>query len=152
MVNAAEDVASDRADLLYETLELEVEWLGGVESTSPPQYDAATGVATADWLRPGSFEPPGEPDAEARARYDRHNPLTNLESYRHTPAINFQCGALDEQVPSDGAQRFVAALRQEIYANCPDRLEVILHEGVPHRFTDEAWDNCITWFRQHLPT
>jgi len=37
--------------------------------------------ATADWLRPGSFEPPGTPDKIAQACYDRCNPLTHLERY-----------------------------------------------------------------------
>ncbi len=110
----------------------------------------AAGVATPDWLRPGSFEPPGEPDEAAQARYDRRNPLTNLEAYRHRPAISFQCGAQDEQVPPSGALRFAKALRGEIYATSPERLEVVLHEGVPHRFTDESWRNCVAWFQRHL--
>ena len=110
----------------------------------------AAGVATPDWLRPGSFEPPGEPDEAAQARYDRRNPLTNLEAYRHRPAISFQCGAQDEQVPPSGALRFAKALREEIYATSPERLEVVLHEGVPHRFTDESWRNCVAWFQRHL--
>jgi dienelactone hydrolase len=64
-------------------------------------------VATPDWMRPGSIEPPAEPDAAAQADYDRRNPLTHLKAYRHRPAIAFQSGADDKIVPSDGATRFV---------------------------------------------
>ncbi len=110
----------------------------------------AAAIATPDWLRPGSFEPPGAPDAAAQACYERRNPLTHLAAYRHTPAISFQNGALDQQVPPDGSQRFVAALREELYANCPERLEVVLHEGTAHEFTAAGWTNALAWFRRHL--
>lgn len=104
-------------------------------------------IATPDWLRPGSFEPPGEPDEAALACYERLNPLTHLKSYAHCPALSFQCGAVDAQVPPDGAQRFAAAL-QPTYHNCPERLEICLHEGVAHAFTPDMWRNCVQWFRQ----
>ena len=110
----------------------------------------AAAIATPDWLRPGSFEPPGTPDAAAQTCYERRNPLTNLAAYRHTPAISFQNGALDRQVPPDGSQRFVAALREELYAHCPERLEVTLHEGTAHEFTAAGWSNALAWFRRHL--
>ena len=110
----------------------------------------AAAIATPDWLRPGSFEPPGAPDAAAQACYERRNPLTNLAAYRHTPAISFQNGAGDRQVPPDGSQRFVAALREELYAHCPERLEVVLHEGTAHEFTAAGWANALAWFRRHL--
>ncbi len=110
----------------------------------------AAGIATPDWLRPGSFEPPGEPDAAAQSDYRRRNPLTNLEAYRHTPAISFQNGALDDQVPPDGSLRFVEALHREIYADCPERIEAVLHEGVAHAFEEPQWHNSVGWFRKHL--
>ena len=110
----------------------------------------AAAIATPDWLRPGSFEPPGAPDTAAQACYERRNPLTNLAAYRHTPAISFQNGALDQQVPPDGSQRFVAALREELYAHCPERLEVVLHDGIAHEFTAAGWTNALAWFRRHL--
>ena len=104
-------------------------------------------IATPDWLRPGSFEPPGEPDDYALACYERRNPLTHLELYEHCPALSFQCGALDTQVPPDGAQRFATAL-QQTYRDCPERLEVSLHDGVAHAFTPEMWRNCVQWFQR----
>ena len=107
-------------------------------------------IATADWLRPGSFEPPGTPDAAVRACYERCNPLTQLAAYRHTPAISFQNGAEDRRVPPDGSQRFVAALRRQVYARGPERLDVTLHDGVAHEFTDAGWANALAWFRRHL--
>jgi len=104
-------------------------------------------VATPDWLRPGSFEPPGEPDEYSLACYERRNPLTHLELYGHCPALSFQCGAIDGQVPPDGAQRFVTAL-QPTYQDCPERLDVSLHDGVGHAFTEAMWGNCLIWFQQ----
>ena len=109
-----------------------------------------SGIATPDWLRPGSFEQPGEPDKAARDDYRRRNPLTNLDAYRHTPAISFQNGALDRQVPPDGSVRFVDALRREVYAGCPERIEAVLHDGVAHAFEDAQWRGSLAWFRRHL--
>ena len=106
-------------------------------------------VATPDWLRPGSFEPPGEPDAAAQADYDRRNPLTHLKLYEHRPAIAFQSGAADKQVPPDGATRFVAALKP-LYAEATDRLVVDLEPDVPHRFTPRMLENSAQWFAKHL--
>ena len=110
----------------------------------------ATGLATADWLRPGSFEPPGKPDDTAQDHYDQYYPLTNLESYEHTPAINFQVGAIDRQCPPDGARRFIEALHNNIYKDCPEKLEIELHQGIAHEFTDAAWQNCLDWFLKYL--
>lgn len=106
-------------------------------------------VATPDWLRPGSFEPPGEPDAAAQADYDRRNPLTHLPLYAHRPAIAFQSGAVDQQVPPDGGTRFVAAL-QPLYAGAADRLVVNLEPDVPHRFTPRMLEKSAQWFTKHL--
>lgn len=110
----------------------------------------AAGIATPDWLRPGSFEAPGQPDEIAQACYDRRNPLTHLNAYAHCPAITFQNGADDQQVPPDGSLRFVRALRQDLYAANPDRLDVCLHPGVAHSFPMQSWANCLSWFKKHL--
>lgn len=106
----------------------------------------AAGVATPDWLRPGSFEPPGEPDQLAQTWYDRCNPLTHLEHYRHGVAISFQCGADDQQVPPDGAQRFVAALQASSYAEQPERLAIFLQPGIAHQYTAAMWEEALRWF------
>lgn len=106
-------------------------------------------VATPDWMRPGSFEPPGEPDAAAQADYDRRNPLTHLSHYRHQPAIAFQSGAVDKQVPADGGSRFVAALKP-LYGAQADRLVVNLEPEVAHRFTPLMLENSIRWFVKYL--
>ena len=104
-------------------------------------------IATPDWLRPGSCEPPGQPDSYAQLLYERRNPLTNLERYAHGPAITFQCGARDTQVPPDGAARFAQVLSQmPIYQRAPQRLDVCLHADTPHAFTDAMWLNAQRWF------
>jgi uncharacterized protein len=109
----------------------------------------AAGIAEADWLRPGSSIPLSAPNAYVQSCYDRCNPLTNLERYQHRPAITFQCGAEDQLIPPGGAQRFVAALTA-IYADSPERLEVTLEEGVAHEFTENMWQNSLSWFRRFL--
>ena len=105
-------------------------------------------IATPDWLRPGSHEPPGEADSAAWDCYHRVNPLTHLERYAHAPAILFECGANDTQVPADGALRFAAAL-ESVYAAHPERLRVTLREGVGHQVTEEMLASATDWFRQH---
>jgi hypothetical protein len=106
-------------------------------------------VATPDWMRPGSIEPPGEPDAAAQADYDRRNPLTHLKAYRHCPAIAFQNGADDEIVPSDGATRFVEQLKPS-YGKQADRLVVNLQPNTAHHFTPEMLKNSLRWFQTYL--
>lgn len=102
-------------------------------------------IATADWMRPGSFEPPGSPDTYARRLYELLNPLTNTQNYAHAPAINFQSGADDRQVPPDGGQRFVEALK--ILHPChTDKFDVTLHPNTSHHFSDGMWRNCLAWF------
>ncbi|MCC7261459.1 MAG: prolyl oligopeptidase family serine peptidase [Candidatus Latescibacteria bacterium] len=108
----------------------------------------AAAIATPDWLRPGSFEPPGEPDDDARTAYERCNPLTHLGAYHHCPALCFLCGDQDQQVPPDGAERFAAALAPA-YAACPERLQVHRQPGTAHQFTPMMWELAIDWFARH---
>ncbi len=106
-------------------------------------------LATPDWLRPGSCEPPGRPDACAWNAYREGNPLSNLDRYVHCPAMAFECGDDDRQVPPDGAERFCTALA-EIYRAWPERLCVTRHAGVAHRFADAMWLATRDWFDHHL--
>jgi len=113
----------------------------------------ATIVGTPDWTRPGMhFQgqrvAPGEPDAYARYLYERINPLTNLKSYAHRPAMTFECGENDDHVPADGALRFQAALAP-VYGDAMTRLRVNLHPGVGHGSTPAMQDNCVEWFKHH---
>ena len=106
-------------------------------------------IATADWLRPGSHEPPGAPDTHARHCFNRANPLTNLRSYEHRPAISFQSGENDTQVPPDGGARFVESLRA-LHPQCAEKFEVKRHRATAHQFTDAMWGNCLAWFDKWL--
>jgi dienelactone hydrolase len=92
--------------------------------------------------------PPGEPDSYAFLMYQRLNPQTHLSQYSHCPAITFECGADDNHVPPDGAQRFQRAL-QNTYQGCSERLRVNLHPGVGHEFTPAMWVNCLAWFDRY---
>lgn len=107
-------------------------------------------VATSDdWLRPGSCEPPGMPDAEAWRAYRDGNPLSNLDRFAHCPAMAFECGDDDRQVPPDGAEPFCTALA-ETYHDCPKRLRVTRHADVAHRFADVMWSAAMDWFDRQL--
>jgi cephalosporin-C deacetylase-like acetyl esterase len=109
----------------------------------------ATTVATPDWRRTGGPLAPGAPDAYARYFYDRIDPLTNLASYAHRPAMAFECGAIDERVPPAGAQRFVAALAGIYGDDATSKLQVTLHPDVGHETTSAMRDNCLGWLRRH---
>ena len=115
-----------------------------------PRIEAvAAGIATADWLRPGSFEPPGAPDDFAQQCYRRRNPLTNPSGFLRELAITFQCGVQDKQVPPQGGETFVALLNQ-LDPGRRDLREVVLHEGVGHEFTPVMWERSRAWLRKHL--
>ncbi|MBT4975788.1 MAG: prolyl oligopeptidase family serine peptidase [Gemmatimonadetes bacterium] len=107
-------------------------------------------VATPDWLRPGTNEPVGEADADAQACYDEFNPLTHLDRYAHCPRIVFQNGAEDEQVPPDSSIRFRDALRQSHYRDGPERIDAVLHPGIPHQVCDEMWHNTERLLLEYL--
>jgi dienelactone hydrolase len=110
--------------------------------------------ATPDWRRPGMHAEgklvgPGKPDAYAQWLYDHIDPLTHATAYAHRPAMTFECGADDDHVPPDGAQRFRDALLAGPYAASPERIRVTLHAGSGHEYTPPMWDNCLAWIRQH---
>jgi len=111
---------------------------------------AVPGIATPDWLRPGTFEPVGQADEVAQACYDELNPLTHLDHYAHCPRIVFQNGAEDGQVPPAGSLQFCEALRARHYQNCPERIEAVLHEGVAHAYSDVMWENTKRLLAEHL--
>ncbi|UVI33549.1 alpha/beta hydrolase family protein [Paenibacillus spongiae] len=112
-----------------------------------PRIDSVSAwIATADWLRPGSNEPPGEPDSYASSCYDRRNPLTNLQLYHHGSSIQFLCGQLDRQVPSDGAWRFVKALQEE-YPDYTGKLQVFEYDGYAHSIHPDMYGKALEWFR-----
>jgi len=113
----------------------------------------ATINSTPDWRRPGmradgKLVGPGTPDAYAQWFYDRLDPITHLAAYAHKPAMAFECGADDDHVPADGAQRFKALLAP-VYGTAQNRLRVICHAGIGHEYTPEMWQNCMAWFREH---
>lgn len=94
----------------------------------------ATCVATPDWKRPGSWEPPGAPDAHSQMCYDRACPIVNIEPFlTRKPAVSFHCGADDDQVPSEAAVRFREALLPAYIASgARNRVQVQLHDGLGH--------------------
>ena len=109
----------------------------------------ATALAEADWSRPGSTIPLSAPNTAIQNAFDRFNPLTNLGQYQHCPAMSFQCGSDDQLIPPGGAQRFVDALA-ETYTQCPEKLELILEDGISHQFTQQMWTNALRWFQRFL--
>jgi hypothetical protein len=110
-------------------------------------------IGTPDWLRTGmhaqgqlvQFEKVG---AYAQFFYKYINPLANLNGYAHCPEITFECDAVDDHVPPDGAFRFQTALEQT-YKEQPGRLRIIFHPYVGHHATPAMWDNSLEWFLMH---
>jgi uncharacterized protein len=109
----------------------------------------ATGIAEADWLRPGSTIPLSAPNAYIQHCYEQCNPLTNLARYQHRPAMLLQCGVEDQLIPPGGAERFVKALTPT-YAASPEKLELVLEDGIGHEFTPTMWHNSLRWFERFL--
>lgn len=139
--------------------------MGGDIAVAAAGHDArikavAAIVSTPDWLRPGMRNSwtdgkpvidQGAPDSYAQFFYDTFNPLTNLESYGHGPAITFECAAEDMHVPPDGAERFKSALTTR-YPEIESRVRVHLHEGLKHEdlIRDPVfWQNSLAWFIEH---
>ena len=82
----------------------------------------------------------GDADSYAQWFYDHLDPLTHVENYAHGPAILFECGADDVHVPPDGAQRFAAALGDDVCVN--------VRAGLGHidgASSLELIDSCIAW-------
>lgn len=104
-------------------------------------------ISTPDWLRPGTDEKPSSPDVYAINCYLRCNPITNLPSYEHVPAICYLNGSEDAHVPPDGARRFRRAL-EEVYASSPARFEIIEYIGTGHRMTEQMLDDVVRWFQR----
>lgn len=105
-------------------------------------------IATADWLRPNSHEPPGHADVYAAHCYQRRNPLTHPELYAHRPFISFQCGDLDRQVPAEGAEAFREVL-SPVYGDEIGRIQVNRLAGVQHAYTEEMAQHSLKWFNLH---
>jgi dienelactone hydrolase len=127
--------------------------MGGVAAVAaaginPRIACVAVSGSSPDWLRNGADLPPGEADAYSQYFYDRLNPLTHLDHYRHLPAMDFEFGAEDRHVPPDTALQFRDAL-QDAYRAHPDRLRVTLHPGLGHTTTDAMWHNCLEWICAH---
>jgi uncharacterized protein len=114
-------------------------------------------VATPDWLRPGMLDlrdpaksplPVGQPDAYARAFYERYNPITHLAHYAHAPQIRFINGALDDHVPPEASYRFQVALT-ELYPAAGAAVQIDLLPGLDHmgvgRAAEQWWPGLVEW-------
>lgn len=106
-------------------------------------------LATPDWLKPGSIYEVTAPNDSIQAQFDQYNPITNLERYHHCPALLFQCGTADTVVPAAAALRFAQALA-DTYQDRPDKLQVLLEEGVEHELTATMWHQALAWFGRFL--
>jgi uncharacterized protein len=128
--------------------------MGGTVAVVSAGLDAristvATGLAEGDWQRIGAMYPLSAPNPTVQQCYDRSDPLSNLHRYQRRPAISFQLGAEDAMIPPSSAQRLAEALAAT-YAPSPERLQVILEEGVGHDFTETMWRRSLQWFRHYL--
>lgn len=105
-------------------------------------------AATPDWTRPGMTrmgEPgtrinQGTPGGYGRWLYERLDPLTHLDAYRHVPAIRFDVGGVDTHVPPDGVRRFQALLAGR-HPAAGARVTIVEHAGCDH--LDVATDPAV---------
>lgn len=102
-------------------------------------------IATPDWMRLGSCEEQGTPDAESQQLFNRLNPLTHPENYAHTPWLHFENAGQDRMVPPEAAVQFSELLRQSCYRTCPERISIKEHADVGHGFTDAMWQGSLAW-------
>ena len=107
-------------------------------------------IATGDWLRSGSSEPPGAPDNYAVSCYARCNPLSNAHRYTQDPALLFLSGELDKQVPPDGGERFQQALRRLFPSHRGANCGPTIYGGLGHEFVEPMMDESIEWFKLWL--
>jgi hypothetical protein len=106
-------------------------------------------IATPDWLRPGSCEPPASLILTRKLLYERRNPLTKLELYAHGPGYHVSVGAWTRSAAGWSA-RFSTALAQiPAYQSAPKKLDVCFHADTPHAFTDAMWRNARRWFIEY---
>lgn len=110
----------------------------------------ACGIATPDWLRPGTCQDVGHPDRDALLWFEKYNPLNHPDRYPHQPAIAIECGAEDAMVPPTSALIFEQLLAG-LYGTHRDRIRVTLHAGTGHHYPEAMWDANREWFKQHLP-
>ena len=116
-------------------------------------------TASRRW-RPASPRPTGcapAPSSRRASPTKRHGRTTGgaTRSPTWTPTGTrrrsaSRTGRSTGRCPPDGSVRFVEALRREIYAGCPERIEAVLHSGVAHAFEDAQWRGSLAWFRRHL--
>ncbi len=87
------------------------------------------------------MQPTGDADLSAQFFYDHLDPLTHPDAYARAPALHFICGAADDHIPPDGAERFKVTLADK-HPYAAERVSLTLLPNLGH---GEVCDFDIWW-------
>ena len=114
--------------------------------------------STPDWARPGmrnldgsgALVDQGTPTPYGRWLYEQLDPATHLERYAPGPAILFEHGGDDDNVPVGNAHRFADALARRNPA-ASKNVTVRVSPGLAHVDSvrnPDAVDRCVRWLTE----
>lgn len=79
---------------------------------------------------------------------EKYSPAFHLDRF-YPRAILFQIGGQDIHFNGENVQEFCHTLGP-YYEENPDRLKLIVHDNVAHKFTQPMWNNVMDWFQKYL--
>jgi len=83
-----------------------------------------------------------------KAFSDEYSPAYYLDRF-YPRAMLLQVGGKDIHLNVERVKHFHHEL-ESYYEERPDRLKLIIHEGVGHEFIPEMWRNAMDWFKNYL--
>lgn len=90
-----------------------------------------------------------KPETEQRTEVVRAvDPMEGLKSFAPRPLL-ILCGDRDLDMPKTYAVQAAREL-QPAYRSAPERLKLMIYDGVDHRVTGPMMADCIAWFKEHL--
>lgn len=96
---------------------------------------------------------PAAEDAESKQALDQISrecsPALFPERFPPRPLL-IQIGGEDRHYNPERVIAFSEQLRDAGYAEDPQRVKLVVHEGIGHEFTSAMWDNVLEWFDTYL--
>lgn len=108
--------------------------------SSPYWDDIPQGVPAAD----------DQVSRQALERISReYSPALFPEQFYPRPIL-MQIGDQDGHYVPERVEQFYQQLKRDYYQEDPQRLKLVIHEGVGHEFTPAMWAKVIKWFKKYL--
>lgn len=126
--------------------------MGGVVAfaavlADPRLATASIAMGSPDWV--GILESMGvPPDHPQMVEIRQASPLSRAAGFAPRPLLMLH-GDLDETVPIDGVLHLHEKLTP-LYSEEPDRLDLVVYEGVAHTYLDDMIDRSIDWHDRWL--